>query len=358
MAAVRRSSGTGVVVALVIFVLLAVVFLGCAVYFYQQNRLARQGVAANQAAFQQTVHQKFREAGWELSTQSPSELGFRYVQESYSEVTSKLDQAAQYEKAVRPLLGWQSVEGMHSDASGSPIQQEAETTYQTVRGLLAGYEDSYVALNDTVADLTRRNTDLSQRLEATKNELVETESQLNQQLNDAAEQYRQALAQLDADYTDMTQRHGRQREDATGCREELQEVRAANRTGVTELQQTAAKWREMYEAEIAGPGPREVLTAAGQVLAVYSEHDFVMIEGGADRNVQENDAFVVYSMNPDGTARKKGVVLVGQVHDHTSLATIAREDAYIVGGDSFVSQERWDQFHRAAEPIAQAVQEG
>ena len=72
--------------------------------------------------------------------------------------------------------------------------------------------------------------------------------------------------------------------------------------------------------------------------------------------MSQSDRLIVYTVTPDGRGRKKGEILVGEVYEHTSLATIVVEERgeYVLEGDSFVSVARWDSFHREPE-TAQAV---
>ena len=113
------------------------------------------------------------------------------------------------------------------------------------------------------------------------------------------------------------------------------------------LQAEADKWHKAYEDLITPPGGPERLVADGEVIEVHSEFDFVVIQGGADQGYKEDDAFVVYTVTPAGVSKRKGAIVVGQVKEHTSIATVLDEEGgYMLAGDSFVSALRWDQFHR------------
>jgi len=354
MAAVRRSSGSGVIVALVVFVVLTFVGIGCAIWFLQQFKMARQAIATNQSAFEEVVGSVFVDKGWQLTKTTPTEQGFTFNQESYSDVAAKLAEAAEYEQEVLPLLGWQSLDGIKSAMAESPAQTAAEErgepTYHELRLLLSYYEESYTRLNREVADLRSRNDDLSKRLEETKESLVQTEQRLQGRLSEATQKFESDLNQLRSDYNDLVTRHNRQREEATDWRGKYQEEVNARKTQVTSLQDRIATLQKRVEDLLAGPEGLDRLRAQGQVIEVRSDYDFVLIEGGRDRGIEENDRFIVYSVMPDGRGRKKGELLVGQVYEHTALATIAREDEYIVVGDPFVSLQRWDWFERRRNP--------
>ncbi len=354
MAAVRRSSGSGVIVALVVFVVLTFVGIGCAIWFLQQFKMARQAIKTDQTAFEDTIGSAFVANGWELNQISPTQQGFKFTQESYNGVAAKLAMAAEYEKQVQPLLGWQSLDSLKSALAESPAQKEAEQrgepTYHELRLLLGFYEESYTRLNQEVADLRTRNDDLSKRLEETKQSLVQTEQRLQGQLTQATQKFEQDLNQLRSDYTDLMTRHDRQRQEATDWTGKYQEEVNARKSEVTSLQDQVAALQKRIDDLLAGPAGTDRLEAEGKVIEVRSDYDFVLIEGGQDRGVVANDRFVVYSVMPDGKGRKKGELLVGQVYEHTSLATIAQEDEYIVAGDSFVSLRRWDWFQGKTTP--------
>lgn len=352
MAAMRRTSDSGLIVALVVFCVLMFAGLGCAIWFYQQFSLAKSGIETNQDVFNELVHAQFRDSGWELSTKAPQpgELAIRYTRESYRQVAEKLAEAAEYEKVVRPMLGWESVEGMGTAMTESPIQKASEEegvpAYAELRGLLNGYEGAYGELSDEVASLRGDNDDLSTRLEETKQNLVETQQRLRDDLSRETQKFKDDLAKLRADYTDLVARHDRQRSEATQWQQKHQQEVNERRREVAQLEAEVVRWRAMYEDVVAPPGERERLVADGEIIEVSTEYDFVIIEGGRDRSVNEDDRFVVYSLTPDGKGLKKGEILVGQVDQHTSLATVAEEKAYILEGDSFVSLQKWQHFQR------------
>ncbi len=350
MAAARRSSDSGLLAGMIVFFVLALIGSGCAIWFYQQLQEHEKAIQTTQKAFHDTIATRFTKSGWPLTTQSPPELGVRYAGESYGQVLQKLDEADEYEKEFLPTLGWQSLDGMRSAMAESPIQQEAEAQgvgpYAQLSELLVRYEDLYVSLSAEVQAIRGDNEDLAGRLATAQRDLTDTKARLEQDLTRATEQFNTELAALSAANEDLQNRHERQRQDAADWRQKHQQEADERRGEVAKLEGEVARWRKMYEDEVAGPGERERLIAKGEVIEVSSDYDFVIIQGGRDRDVQENDRFIVYSLAPDGKGQKKGVILVGRVHDTTSLATIAEEEKYIVQGDYFVSLERWNQFHR------------
>lgn len=341
MAAVRRSSDSGMMVALGVFLVLAVVGIGAGIWFYMQWRVATDALAVDQAAFAETVGAQFRAGGWALPAPG---------RESYTAAAQKLASAAEYEKLMKETLGWEGAEGVRAALAESPAQQESAAagtgTYTTLRQLLKYYEDNHGALAQRNAELVSSNASLSKRLDEAQTNFANTVAQIRQEANDASKRFSDDLAQLRTATTDLRSRLDAADRDVVASRQKYQQEVDGRRQDVTQLKAEAALWHKMYDDVVAGPGEREQLVAAGAVIEVKSDYDFVMVEGGKDREFKENDVFVVYRMTPEGKSEKKGVILVGRVNDHTSLATIAEEEGYIVAGDLFVTLERWQQFHR------------
>ena len=199
-----------------------------------------------------------------------------------------------------------------------------------------------------MADLQNRNQSLADRLKAAQDSLTQTEQRLQAQLTQMTEKFSKDLDALQAANADLTTRLEAHRKDAADWRARYQQEVNAHKADVASLTAQLQAAQERIEKLLAGPGAPERLVPAGKVLEVRTDYAFVLIEGGQDRGVSENDRFVVYTVTPDGKSRKKGVLLVGQVYDHTSLATMAEEEEgqYILEGDPFVSIERWDQFQK------------
>jgi len=346
MAAVRRGSESGMVVALVVLVVLAVVGIGGAVWSYRLLMIERNNVRTNQAAFADSIGKQFKDNAWALPTQSPPQLGVSYTDQSYTAVAQKLAEAGEYEKAVKPMLGWESVDGMKAAMAESPAQKEGTGTYATMRALLGYYENAYGQLSTEVGDLRTRNAALTADLDAARKDFVSRVEALNKKVNDDIENINAALTKAQQDYKDMSDREAKGRQDVAGWTQKYQQEAQARHDDVASLQDEAAKWRKQYEDLIAPPEGREQLVAHGKVMGVWPNYEFVMIEGGGKEGVKQNDVQIVYNILPDGAVQVKGVILVGKVNEHTALATITKEDHYIVEGDLFVSQARWDQYRR------------
>jgi len=349
MAAVRRGSDSGYIVAMVICVVVAIVSVIGLIWSYQQLSLARKAIADNQNQFGSAVGSVFSKNGWELTAQTPTELGVKYSGESFADVAAKLEMAAEYEKAVLPLVGWQSLDGIQAALADSPLQKEAEAqgagAFATVQGLLASYEEKYIALTGKVATLEAETGNLSKQLADTKQTLLQTEQQLRGEMNAAAQQFRDDLAKLRQDYNDIVAQHDEQQRQAGQWRQKYQEEVNTRERMASDLQDRITKLRRELEVAIAGPGEKERMKAKGRVRVVQPEFEFVVIEGGRDKGVTEDSRMVVYEMTPDGRERMKAIIQVGQVKEYTSVAIVSRADDTIFEGDYFVPVALWQQFH-------------
>jgi hypothetical protein len=352
MAAVRRSSDSGLIVALVIFVIFAVACLGGAVWFYQQFDKVKTATGRVQSDFDTKVNSVFAQQGWPLDKQTPDEWGIRFVGESFDDVALKLKAAAEYEDLQDSLLGWNSIEGARQAVEEAGLQtvaaERGEGAFTTLRGLLEGYEIDHQALTTQANDLQTKNDALTTERDRIRARTEQDLADLRRQNTQVVADYNKKAGDLTAANTDLNNRVGELTRELEDSRRRHQEEMDARRRDVTDLKAEVDKWRDKYEEAVAGPGEREVLMADGKVLEVDSKYDFVVIEGGENSDVKANDRYVVYSVTPDGRNKKKGVVLVGQVRDVTSVATIASEEpgSYILKGDKYVSQARWSQFYR------------
>jgi len=351
MAAVRRSSDSGIVVALVIFIILTVVGLGGAIWSYQQLRVAQETIIATQNGFHDVIHTAFEQNGWELQTQTPAQLGVRYTRQSYEDVAAKLSAAAEYEKVVKPMLGWESLESAETARKGFTVQQEAaqrgDAMYATLRLLLERYDDSYRDLTRRVADLTASRQATAEQLSKTQAELTDSQKRLREENSRNLQDFQTKLGELRAANDDLEARVSKHRQEAVAWQQKHQEEVNAHRTDAARLQAEADRWHKQYEDLVAPPGEREKLVADGEVIEMRSEFDFVVIQGGADQGYKEDDVFIVYTVTPAGVNKRKGTIVVGQVKEHTSIATVLDEEGgYVLAGDPFVSALRWNQFYR------------
>ncbi len=349
MAAARRSSDSGVVVALVVFVILAFAGVGCGIWFYQQAALARQAIAANQEAVKSNIGAVFTQNNWDLPTQTTTDLGVSYNPQTFEKVAQKLKLAARYEKDVLPTLGWKSLGGIEDALAASPLQKkleaEGEATFEQVSGLLEAYERRYESLTEQVAELTDKTEDLSANLQEAQQDLVAAQEEFGQKLNQQSEDFKNQLANLREDYEQLLADYENQQEKTVAVQQKLQNAIDQRKEQVARLERELKRWENRYWEEVRGPQREDQLEPTGKVVRVDPENDFVFVEGGQDVGFRENEVYVVFGRTPDGQERKKGVITIAEVGDTVSRATVTSEKEFIVKGDYFVSFELWDKFH-------------
>ncbi|NLX59055.1 MAG: hypothetical protein GXY74_08200 [Phycisphaerae bacterium] len=350
MAAVRRSSN-GLIAALVIFIILTVVGVGGAIWSFVTLREAEQAIQVTQKDFHDAVQPVFSESNWELPVQTPTEFGVRYARESFAEVAAKLKEAAEYEKVVKPMVGWDSVGAMQTAMGEYAVQKQAaeqgEPLFQTLRLLLDRYDGSYQSLTARAAELTGQLETANEQLAKARGDLAKTREDLQAQNSQNLRDFQQKLGGLQEANADLQARVEEHRREVVSWQQRHQEEVNARRTEVAAVQAGADEWRKMYEEAVAAPDERQRLAPDGKILEARSDHDFVVIEGGADRGRMEDQTYVVFAVNPDGSARRKGTILVGRVLSHTALASVLDEEGgYVLVNDPFVSEVRWREHTR------------
>lgn len=348
MAAARRSSESTALILMVVFLVAAFAAIGSTVAFYQQSSRSRDSIQTNQAAFDSSVGAAFRDNGWQLTEQTPQELGWKYGPDSYKEVAQKLQEASTYEKELIPLLGWAGVDGAKDALQSSPAQKEAadqgQAALSTLKDLLDFYQTSYVQQSSTIADLRKQVSSMTTERDQLQANLAQREKELGQQINDEKKAYSDALAKQKKDYDDVVASFDAQQKKTAETQDKLQQETNAHKADVSKLQdQVAALQEEVRKLTVPGEGKK--LTADGTVISVDSQYDVVFVDGGKDKNYKPEDTFVVYGIAPDGKDRYKGTIKITQVFDTTSRASIAVEKEFILQGDYFVSTKQWDQFH-------------
>jgi len=346
MVAVRRSSGSGTLVALVIFIVLTLVAGGAAIWLAQQASAAKKALEDNQAAFQERVAAYFTEHNWELATEEDrGPYGIQYGPSSYDSVKSYLEKATTYEQMTQ-VLGWDSVEGIKEAIRTSALQQEEETKFVTLNALLGAYEDSLLAQR-------RLAEQLQDDLDSLRSQIADKDrafSQMQKKLQDQnaadARKYAQDLADWKEKYDKVVAAHTEQRKQTQEWKEKYEAAVADAAGKIAELQKEVQVWKQLLEAYRAGEEKPETLVAEGKVLDVEREYNIVVIEGGQDVQRQPNERLVVYSESPSGTRLKKGEIVVTKVHDLTASASVVKEVHRIDSGDLFVNLETWNQFQK------------
>ncbi len=350
MAAMRRRSGSGIIVVLVIFVVLAFAGIGSAVWLYRELAQVKQVMLVTQDAVASSIQPVFDDNMWALSKQDPSELGVVYTVDSFREVAAKLEVAAEYEGPFMDLIGWDSLNGMRNALEMSPAQQEVEakgeTKFAEVSGLLAFYERVYQSLRQENENLRTGNADLSGRLAAAQDNVVATEKRLNERLSQETANFKSKLDELRIGYNDISTKLDDLGKVALDWEQKYQGEVQLRKQEQDKYSRGIAAWEKRYNAAVAPPPKEEQLVADGKVMTLDVKNGFVYVEGGKDKGFKEDAQYVVFARMPGGELRKKGAILIGKVDDNVSRATVAEEveGVVMIAGDLFVSAERWQRF--------------
>jgi len=341
----RRSRGSGTVIALVIFVVLTFIAGGAAVWFYQQASAAKIAMQENQDSFEKQIAQYFSQQNWDMpKAAEPGVLNVRYDSSSYSAVRSQLQKAATFEE-LAAVTGWKSPSAAQQVVAQAAITEDLGTEYQTISGLLSGYEQEYGDLTQTNADLRGKMDSLQQQLAQKTEALTQTESDLRDQLNKATSDYEQNLEEWADKHQNLAKTHQEQTEKTEQLRERYRQAQEQAEQKMNQLQDELAQWKETVQELRAGEQP-EKMTAQGQVLELDRQYKIAMVGGGEDLGRKRDQRLIVYKETAAGERIKKGEVVVTKVHPHTAAATIVSqaEDARISEGDSIVSLDTWKHF--------------
>ncbi|MCD6415460.1 MAG: hypothetical protein J7M08_02030 [Planctomycetes bacterium] len=363
MNAVKSGSQTGIVVALVVFVVLAFTGIGCGIWFYQQLSLTQQALATNQDDFKSAVISVFNENNWEVPSTEESELGVLYTRESYQAVADKVKEAAVLENEVMPTLGWEGLAGLKDSIENSPAQQEMKSqgkeTFKTLSGLLAFYEERYGTLTKLTDDLHAQNMALTNMLKNTKHNLVATEKRLGEEYRDKAQRFKDQITSLRKEYEALVTQDEEAQQTARTWQQKYQQEVDNRKKLVADLEDELALWKQKYWKVVQGPAEEERLQPAGKVISVEPENKFVFIEGGKDKNIHPDELYVVFGRTPGGEDRLKGTICIAQVYDKVSRAVVREEKEYILVDDFFTPQSLWEKFYgeKEAEPEVAATAE-
>lgn len=352
MAAAKRSSGKGTVIALVVFIVLAFAGIGVSIWLYQQNTIIRQAATSNQSDFRREVASLFDEQGWDLDRRVDTPYGLQYGEDAYSQVRQKLQDAAMLEK-MGPVLGWDTYESLQEAVENSPAQEGETDKYGALRQLFGYYEQEYTALNERVAELSRDLDTALKQLDDKRKAMNEMQNRLETEKNQAIEKHQQDIAKLREQYNEMQQMYQDTREELQQSQGNFDQAQKDWEQKLSEMEARAEELQQAYEQAMRGPEEIKELEPAGQVLSVEPRHEFVVLAGGEDSDRERNQTFVVYTRTPSGQVRGKGLVVANNIYETTTLATIREQQIQLLEGDLFVPKKIWDRFHAGGEQVAE-----
>lgn len=367
MAAMRRRSGVGVVIALVFFVVLTFGGAGASIYLYQQLELAKDAIVQTEKGLK-TIASDFEKYGWgELPQQDPTALNVTFTRESFDTMRVRLATADHYLREIQPLVGYESTEAMERAIRNAPFQeivlrggfeeedQKEQFTYKSLKALLEQYEKDYVQLTSRRDQLQRDKTALEQQIRARLKELEDKEARHQAERNKLIGEHRKAIDTLNAGKRQLESAVARERQGKLAVEKNVQAKENERRA----LEQQMRRQVKQLEKEIERLTPKpereeEKLTPDGAVVTV--KPGFITIEGGENIGVEVDFRFVVYTKTPAGTNDLKAIVRVGKVYDAISevfILTAVEEDEEGLGGlqkgDLVVSEDKWTRFYKEPE---------
>ena len=333
------------VMALVILIVLAFVTVGASIWLYWQLSAATSAIKENQADFDKIVGDMFVTHDWDLPSDPAAQYGLQYRQETYRAVVAQLEKAADHYELM-PFLGWESIEAVKAKLTrdGSPVQSEIDEPYGTLEGLLGKYESEYVTLTKEIAGL-RDELEDTNRLVREKTAAADAERErLKGEYVEASARHAKAMEESTRQFEGMQDLYNKVRAETVALQKKLQDAAMNWEAERRKLLAEAVKWETLY-IETRSPEERaEIMRAAGKVLQVDASRAFVMLEGGKDMDREKNASMVVYSESLTGQRNRKGRLLITNVFDITSLATIIRQEERLLAGDLYVTQAVWDKF--------------
>jgi len=354
MVAARRRTGSGIVVALVVFIVLSFLAIGASLWLLQQTQLMKRAIESNQAAFADSVGKLFAaQKGWSLPSKAGAEYALRYDADAFAAAAGKLAEAVNYEQMLA-LLGWESPEGVQGALEASPAQTEMPEKYRTLQGLLTYYENRYGELKKRVADLETEVATKRGQLVEQEREFKKANEDLRQRLNAAVAQYAKDLREARTQFDNMKKMYDDSRGELKQADEKFDLAQAEAKTEMAKLRKEADGWKELYEKSKAGEPAVKKMVAAGKVLIVEVSQSLVSLEGGEDVGRERNAELVIYSETPAGARTKKAEVTVTKVMKNTAQALIVEQTELPLAGDLFVSKDLWDQFNLPPVPPAPA----
>lgn len=351
MAAAKRNSGNGMIIALVIFIVLALAGIGTSIWLYQQKAILQRALKANQNRFKNEVASVFENEKWDMAKRVDSRFGFTYEKDSYRDVRSKLFDAAMLED-LRPVIGWDSPNSVKKALENSPVQQEQESQYKTIRGLLGFYEEEYQRLNKQVAnrnsDLETTRTKLADKSEA----MNQMQKRLMQEKTEAAQKYQEKIGEIREQYKGMQEEYKQAQNKVEKWQGKYDRAQESWTEKFGSLKNKARDWKKLYKEATAEEKAVKELQPAGSVLDVEPRYEFIVVEGGSKEGREEGQDIVLYTRSPDGVRTVKGRAVISNVYDTTSLATMVRQSAQVMKGDFFVPQASW-QRHQEGKKVAE-----
>ncbi len=334
----RANSGSGLVITLIVFILLAITGIGLAIHFHQQLQIAEEAVRHNQATFRDYVGEVFDDAGWNLRRATRASYGIVYEQEAYSAVAEKLRNAHEYEKMAEHLP-WKAAE--HVQRALSDYMPSGEN-FNTADGLLDYYSEQYRKLRETLENVNFENRRFVEELKEKDEALKELLAEKNQEIERFEREYAEKIQEINRQFADLEGKWKESREENWASFFELEDKISSleeNIAEANEAKRELAAEAERYKAKLVQDEP-EVFEPEGNILAV--ENNRVMISGGEHSEHRRNQQITIFRESPTGQPVFVGDAIISRVFETTSMANVIEREMPVMEGHLFVKSTAWE----------------
>jgi hypothetical protein len=346
MAAVRRRSGAGIVVALVFFVVLAFVGIGGCIWLYQRLELKESALAETNSAIEAQIGEKFTQYQWPWSPVNEP-TGLKYTTEVLAPVSDKLEQAREMEAEYQPVVGYESTPRVQQALANAAGDQD----FSTLQELVTYHNRQYNALTSQVRSEQQEVRDLEQAR-------AKDEAEFTEQLKQEQQRYEQTLNELRQDVKRYEETKNQLQADLDETRKlkeqiqsELNERERQFRARLVELNQQVEALNDRIEELKRPPMQEDIpeLYALAEITAYDTDTGDRFFSAGQDENVMAQDRFVVYELTEEGSPQRKALIRASKVHDIISEFYVVdkQEDAELDVGDKVVTMEMWENYQQA-----------
>ncbi|MDG2422591.1 MAG: hypothetical protein P8M22_01295 [Phycisphaerales bacterium] len=321
--AIRSTAGTGVVVALVVFIILSAALLATTIIFYSQRGKAveEKTTADSQLNKLASASERSGDDYQAIESQSGRNSVFGYLNEQHDQLMAYVGREMELE----------ALKEAFQTSLDVPENGTLWTHLQTTQQQLQSDADSINRLKTTVQDLQEEKEDLLGRLQAAERERDESlEASVDRQLDgirkadsNYEQQVAQALDGLDQAKERYRTRYVGQIRDLEGEVDRLNRENVEGESRIEELQ------RQINRNRIQAEDPAHL--ADGEVIEVTGRGDQVYIDRGKTDQIVLGMTFEVYDhaaqLRPDSEGnfpRGKASIQVVKVGESTATGKVIR----------------------------------
>jgi hypothetical protein len=321
--AIRSTTGTGVVVALVVFIILSAAMLGTTILFYSQKGKADEMKVTAEADLAKVVT-KGEQSGDAFSTidgNSGSQSVFGYLNNQHQSLQNYVGSPLEIDDLKQSFSGSLGID------SGSSLYAHMQNS----RRQLQENQDTITSLRGRVSQLQEQNEDLAGRLESAQRERDETlMASVDRQLDGIRQADSKYENQVATALDGLEQAKERNRTRFIGTIRELEEevdrLSEENVTGESRIQELQSL---VNRSRIQPKDPANLVD--GNVIEVAGRGDQVYIDLGQKDQIVLGMSFEVYDDAAQIRAdeeghfpRGKASIQVVKVGNSTSTAKVTR----------------------------------